>query len=465
MTEPSRRPSYHRLVAETVGVRVALVALNAGYIVILAGLLGAEGYGLLSIAIATTIVFLTLSFAGTNSRLAVEIGRSAAEDSDIAGAFLVVRYVTAATALCACVAWGLLYHGGETAGWLIALLALAVLPRSVAALYSAILLGRGQAHLSMRCELTARSVEIALVLLGVLLFGLGLFWVVLVNIASWSMQWLWLKRRIGPVSLPNLSRKMVSSVLLKGAPYGVLGAELAWLTQSAMVNAPPDLTPAEALGWIALAVNGLTVVLALLQSVLAPMSPQLARSARDGTSLGSRTLAAGLCAALAVGLFVDASIRLLPPALLVELLGQDYLGLLSIHAHVAWMVAAIFSMMLAASLIGYHEKMWLAASLTFLGIGTVIVLLALLPEQRQPSALLVASAAGATLVSIGLTWLNLALTREDRIGAIKVIALPVLVGVALAGLLAATGDVPLLAEGLAILLLSIAAVRSFPRLT
>lgn len=462
--DKARSGSFGAIASKTIAARIALVTLNVAYILVLADLLGAQDYGIVAIAIATSLVFLNLSFAGANWSLSVEVARSPEDQTRLLGEYLVTRFLTVGLACVLCAAWGLSISGGGATGTLISIFALAIVPRSLAMLHIAVLLGRGDADKAIINELGARFFEIVLVLAGLVVMNFGLNWIPMAHLIAWGALCAALRRKMPQPAWPQGLGATIRSVLWRGAPYGALSAAVVWLSQSAVFNASAKMVPSQAVGWIALSVSLVTVVLALLQSIIAPMAPRLAGSARGGTKFGSQVLAIGLCATLALGLICDLMIEHVAPLVIAPLIGEDYLGIAMLHAPIAWMVAALFAMTLSSSLVGYYKRTWFAAALAGLGVLATLAVLAVLPERHLPTTTLFAAATGASFTAIALSALHYSMASEGRRAFSGLVAGPVFAGAGFVVYHLAIGTVPIAVQIAAAALVTVFTIAASIRL-
>lgn len=379
------------------GLRAATILINLAYVPIVAALLGAGDYGLISSAIGKVLIFLVLSYAGANWRLAVEIGRAPHDEARLVGQYLAARWVTApAAALCCVLAYALLQPDARILP-LIAILSLAIVPRSIASLRFAVYYGRGDARRALGFELVARAAEVTLVLAGIALFGLGVGWIALASLLTWSAVALWLHRQGDTSGERSPLWPSALAVVRAGLPYAALGGAAMAATQLAIVAAPLEIEPRAALGWLALAVNGAVIATALAQSMIATMTPRIAQSAEQGSALERRVFANGTGAALVAALAVACALRWLGEPVLVPLLGESYAGMVGLAGPIGILVGALLSLSIAITMIGFHRHLWSSAAIV--GGATLVVLVALDGVPGASAGRILASASAAALIA------------------------------------------------------------------
>ena len=414
-----------RRAGRALGLRAALVLLNLAYIPALARALGAERYGTLAAAIGVAAIFLTAALAGTNWRLTVEVGRAPHDAARALGRHIWVRVGGGVLAALGCAVWALAVEEGRAAALLLAFAA--VLPlRGLAMLYAAALYGQGAAPRVIGAELVARAAEAALVLALIAGAGAGPLAVPLVQALAWAAQAVWLRRAAGPARMPPDPRaalRAAGAVLRAGAPYMVLGASATFLHQSAVITAPEALSPPGARGWIAVAVNLLSVALALLHSLLLSGAPVLAASARDVTPAGPRLAVAGVLAACAAGVTAEAGLRLAGPLVVTPVLGADFAGVAGLSGPVALMVAAFLALGVLNAVAGYHDGAWPSAGVVAAAAAGTLALAMSGVLPAGPSGPLLAAAAGGWAAALGQA-LRYARLRRDRAGLTAALLLP-----------------------------------------
>jgi len=390
-------------IKKTIAMRAALIGINVVYIVTLARLLGAQEYGRLAVALGVAIVFLTISFAGANWRLAVEIGRNLNAVGSIAGRYVKVRLLTVGIAVLACLGWAGFMVQPPDQALLLALFAVTLVPRSLATLYGAVQIGTGRSDRAISCELVGRIAEIAIII--TILNGniAGILAVPLVQFFTWSMQAMWLRAKGPALSFELGFGQAVKSVLPGALPYAALGAGMAWLQQSALIAAP-DLTEPDAfLGASAIAVAAMAAGLALLNSLSAPYLPVLARSEDAQNSHGTR-FAIGACAlAAAGGLICFSFLSEAGRPILSALVGEGFAGLANNASAFALMIGAHAWLVLICTLASVRERVWSAAVPVLLAIPAVWFLARALAIEVAEIAPVIASTAGAGLAALVLT--------------------------------------------------------------
>lgn len=381
----------------TVAARAALVLVNALYIPLIAALLGAIQYGLYAAALASAMVFLSLSLAGSNWRLAVDIAHAPDDSKHLAGRFFAVRLVTAIPAAICLIVWGWLTGGDDTPHLLVPVLAVMIILRSLAAIFAAVLIGRGHSDIAMNSELAGRIGEVILATAGIYLLALGPVWVACAVAVNWGAQLLFLGCRARPIRFPERLTPSLSQVLATSWPYAVLGTLLTFMSQAPLVLAPETLSPVHALGWIGLAVSVLTAGLSLVGSFMASLAQPIARSARHGSAFVIYVYLSGMALSILAGILAYTTIDMFGRRPIEAVLGHDYLGFIELAAPVGCLVASLLGLNIAANILGYYEKVALASLSVAVGAIITPLILQIIGGPASATKILYAVSAGATI--------------------------------------------------------------------
>jgi O-antigen/teichoic acid export membrane protein len=394
-------------------LRAALVAVNLVYIPLLAALLGAARYGTYAEGLAGCLVFLTVSFAGANWRLSVEVARDPPDSDHLIGRFLAVRYVTAIGASVACFVWGWIWLGDVSSRWLVSILAVVVLVRSLASLFNAVLVGCGKNDVSIGVEFVGRLTEIVLAAGGIALFGWGAEWVALALLLSWTMQLTYLWVKAPAYRHPPRILDAVASVLRLSWSYAWLGTMVALMNQSALLLLPENARGDHVLGWVGLAQSVVSAGNSLVVSILGSLSRPMARSSLDGTSFLLKVFSAGMALAAIAGLSSYVFIALAGPSVVMAFMGSDFLGIVDLAGPISCLVAALMALTIGTNVIGFLQVPTHAALAVTAGIALIVALRVLAGDGISVAGFLYLVACGAG-VSVFMLAVLLFQSRTSR---------------------------------------------------
>ena len=290
-------------------------------------------------------------------------------------------------------------------------LALMVLVRSLASIYGAELIGTGRADVVIGAELGGKLAEIALALVGVILFDLGPIWVAFALVMNWAGQLFFLRRRSIKARFVGNLQSAILSVIRQSWPYATLGVAVTYNMQAALLIAPIHLQPVGALGSIGLAVSVIAAGNGLIASVLSGMTQSIAQSARDGTSFTLRVFSSGMILALFAGVMAYVILHFAGRQLIVPVLGEEYRGMADLALPIGCLVAALSALTVVSSIHGYYENVAIASVCCAGGIIATNILAWWSRADDSAAAVLYSAAGGAAIAVLFLAILFLAARR------------------------------------------------------
>lgn len=163
------------------------ISLRLVYVLALARLLGAADYGLYIYALSWYVIFMPLTNLGQDLDLGRAVGARRTDAADVVAATFTLRVYAAVLVMLGVLAAGWALNPDEQGRMLVALMALAVVPRALAIWTQMVCLAHERSALILRQEVAFRLLEVALGI-GVLLLGAEVWAVALVHLLSWMLQ-------------------------------------------------------------------------------------------------------------------------------------------------------------------------------------------------------------------------------------------------------------------------------------
>ncbi|MCB2065087.1 MAG: oligosaccharide flippase family protein [Erythrobacter sp.] len=261
------------------GMTLAETLVRALYFVAITRLVGPEGYGIYSWAIALYGVVLGGASLGFETLVPYVYGKGQAEGDREAGLTLSLRLGLAMLATVGLVAYAQAVEWGEPEMYALLAVAPALLFRGTALLERSIYTGRMEVPRNVPNVLAARLAELALGL-GLIVWGAGIAALLLLHWACWALEallaWRGLHRRGLRLGLPRRDESL--AMLRKGAPIGAMDLANGFLTAAPLVLYEPLARDTAELGQMGVAVQLAGFLLAAGFAFLGSAAPVLART-------------------------------------------------------------------------------------------------------------------------------------------------------------------------------------------
>jgi PST family polysaccharide transporter len=264
--------------------RIIANITRAVYYIVLAKLLGSELYGQFNYNISWYAIFIPISTLGIGTVLIREIGKHRNTGIHLAKhSYTLQLFASSFTALM-CLLLGLVITPESTSSTLLFIFSLALFGRSLTLWTGAMFKAYGISKLELRQVTLFRLLE---VLLGslLLLLGFGIVEVAVVHAASWLLQG-FSGLRLVRNHLYSLSftwnRTASWSLVKKGMPFVIGGFLLSWILQGPILMYRNMVEDSSNLGQLALALQALFIIGAIISEFGSAALPVLARSIHRG---------------------------------------------------------------------------------------------------------------------------------------------------------------------------------------
>ena len=263
----------------------AVTSLARGlYAVALAKLLGAELYGLLNYGLSWYILFVPISVLGLNEILIREIGRDHSQAPKLVGQTLALRTVSSFIVALLSIALAWFVESDPTPRLLLFIFSAALFGRSLSLWVNAVFQAHEASGFVLVQEVVFRLLEVGVGMV-LLLQGYGIVAIAMVHAASWLLQ--------GAIGLGVIRRHLLEvqmiwdtsalfSLIKRGAPFVISGLLFGWLLQGPILMYRHLEGISGNLGQLALALQALFIIGAIISELRAAALPVLARSVDRG---------------------------------------------------------------------------------------------------------------------------------------------------------------------------------------
>ena len=257
---------------------------RALYVVVLAKLLGAELYGLFNYGLSWYLIFLPISLLGLNEILVREIGRNRRQAPLLVGQTLTLRTASSFIVALLSIALAWFIEPDPLSRLLLYIFSIALFGRGLSLWASAVFVAHEASGFVFGIEVVFRLSEVIVGII-LLLLGFGVLEIAIVHATSWLLQG---ATGLGLIQRYLLNARMVWDVpalfyLLKsGAPFVVGGFLLGWLLQGSILMYRYLNGVNGNLGQLALALQALSIIGAIVSELGSAALPVLARSVDRG---------------------------------------------------------------------------------------------------------------------------------------------------------------------------------------
>lgn len=262
------------------GLTGAEVLVRAAYFIAITRLVGPEGYGLWTYAIALYGLVLSGVSLGLETLIPNAYGNDTARGDRFAGTALVLRMASCIVAATALLLYALVLEPTSDTRWAIVLVAPALFFRGTALAVRAVFTGRQEVARTAAPILTGRIVEL-LVGLAIIVAGGGILIVLALHGLCWAIELMLSWRRLRKGSTVRLAvpeRAAAMMLVRSGAPITLLDLSNGFLVSAAVILYEPFARNYAEIGQIGVAVQLAGFMLAAKYAFLGTAAPVLARS-------------------------------------------------------------------------------------------------------------------------------------------------------------------------------------------
>lgn len=437
-------------------------AARAIYAILLAKYLGAAAYGLYNYGFSWYLVLIPFTGLGLGAVVLHEVGRRRDGAGDIAGQTLVLRVLAGALIASIAALSAVALEGKGELRTLLLVFSLAILGRGVALAFNSVFQAYEVSRNTFLLDVTFRLMEVGIGV-GLLISGYGVIELAILHSISWVLQavagGLLARKNIPEIHFP-WNPTAFGRLLVKGAPFLVGAVSLAWLMQGPLLlfkymhGTGPDL------GYLALALQALFIIGAVLAEVALAALPVLARSVarNDGKSV----------------LFVDIALRsglLISGVLAISgytvggylvqgLLGGEYHSVVSLLPWTLVLVGPYFLAHTFTSVLAAHGRYHTVMAINLLGAAAFTLAFLALGGEGHPASAVISIAIGfITLLCCQLRILAVDCPGKPLFGIAAAGAVTIAIGLSVTIALSSLSWVGGIL-GLAALLLSAALTRT-----
>jgi O-antigen/teichoic acid export membrane protein len=418
-----------------------LVAVNAVYLVVarsfssatrvvyaiaLAVFLGPQLYGMFNLGMAWYLFFLPISMLGLDSILIREIGRRPQESKNIASHTLALRSVSTVAIAIVCFILGLLWESDHTARVLLVIFSFALLGRGLSFWVYAIFNAYQKSVHVFRLEAIFRTVEV-IIGLALLLSGYGVLAVALTHAAVWFLQgftgFYMVRTRIGKIR-PIWDASAIRKLVIQGLPFVFSALLIAWMTQGGIFTVRVIDGYTKELGMLALAMQVLFIIGAILAELGTAALPALSRSVVRGHDDSRYFIDITLRGGLLIAGFLGISGLVLGPLFIDQIFGPDYYLVTTLIPWTLLWVAPYFIMLSLNNVIVALGAFTQSATIYF--FGALVFTIVILPLHYNFGILGVLWALGAGMISVNAVQIYF-LKKHFQINYSRSILRPLLV--------------------------------------
>ncbi len=349
------------------------------YLVLLARMLGASGYGLLAYAFSWYVLFMPITSLGHGVILAREIASSPDKTVDIASATLSQRLVVSIGIAMVCLTLGWLLNAGREGQLLVVVCSLAIVPRALSLWSRSLFTAFERTGAVLAIDTIFLGLEVVIGI-SLVVAGGDLVLLAVLHVILWSLQAL--------VSMVVLflryTRFYIRFRLVReyrlyrqGSALSLMYSANDWLTVGPVVIFREISDDTQALGLLAICCQALGYINLLPNAILVSAQPALRRSiVGNGAGLSRFTRAFSL-AVLIQGALLAILLGSAGEELVFLLIGEGYLPIIVPLIGVCWIAGAWALSRLAQhlSVLSYKVRPPLMGAL----LGVTGMLLAILP--------------------------------------------------------------------------------------
>lgn len=403
--------SIARNTGQMTSARIIGPLVQAGYVFVIASYLGPELFGLLSYSRSWYLALLPLAVFGLGPILSREIGADRGRAPEIIARTLALRILTTLFAALVCVAIAYQVETDPTVLTLIGIFSLALAARSLSILAEQVFVAFESAGYMVRQEVLFRPFEAGIGSTIVLLGG-GVLGVALVHAAIWCLQacrGLYLVRaRFVPLRL-DWSWGPLATLLRHGFMIGLAGFCTLWLLNGQLVLYRHAGASEYALGQFALAIQLLSLAVALPMSVGTAAMPVLSRSIARGDRKDSLFVDTMCRVVLFLGTVVAISGSASGPWFAETIFGSEFTAAGELLGPVLWLLVP-FTIGQAAQTVLFAKNQLRTTALCA-GAGALVLTASMIPLASSFDAIGAVLAAGLGMI----TWASASLAAIARL--------------------------------------------------
>ncbi|GAA6184340.1 oligosaccharide flippase family protein [Aliiglaciecola sp. NS0011-25] len=297
------------------------------YMLILARLLGAELYGVLTYGQSWYLMFLPLTGLGLGAMLSREVGKDRQNAKSIVDLVASIRIIAVGVIACISVASGIYYAENEFFATLLVIFSVALLGKAMVLWSNQMFQAFESTHIIFKIERVFKPSEI-LISIAVAIITQNILLIAIVHAIGQMIQGAvsiyFVNKGLCKVELVFLPQKMISTVT-RLFPLAIAVAAGQFLFYGPVVLAKESFSSAVSLGNFSVLIQLFIVVIAVFSSVTNAALPALSRSASNNRSNLSLFCRIAIYSACMCGLLLYVASSIFGSNLLVMIFGQKFL--------------------------------------------------------------------------------------------------------------------------------------------
>jgi O-antigen/teichoic acid export membrane protein len=395
------------------------------YVVVLARSFGPELYGLLAYAQSWALALLPLTTLGLGMFLSREVGRIGSDRSAIANRTLGLSITFTLLTVILGIYANLLVESEPNTKALVLVFCLGLIGRGLAVWCTQIFVAYESTRHALRQAFYFRPLEVILAI-AVVLAGADILAVAFVHLLSWWIQAAASLYIVHHHLVPLRPRLDWANTSREIRVAGVLGLGIflsGWLMQSPVVlfkHLSPDSSQ---LGQLALAMQILTILSTVPQSVGAAAIPLLSRSADRGDAANNEYLRVILRATILIGGAVVLSALALGPTVIPFVFGASYVPASELVGLTLWLLIPAGISTGATGILLARRKDWTLAISALAGVLVVVTTVQFFVTSWGMVGAVLSAALG---LSTNAAWRLAAVLSQERIDVWRNLGLPLL---------------------------------------
>jgi O-antigen/teichoic acid export membrane protein len=376
---------------------------RAIYAIILAGMLGAELYGKFNYGLSWYILFIPVSVLGLNTILIHEIGRDRRQAPDLVGVTLALRTLSSFIAAGVSLLLALLVEPDPATRHLLLIFSIALFGRGLSIWANSIFKAYEISRYVFLQECLFRLLEV-LVGLSLLFLGYDILALAWLHAAVWIVQCavgIILVRRLIITPVMSWKFRAFARLIRRGSPFVVSSFLLGWQLQGAILMYRYFHGIDAELGQLALALQALFILGAVISEAGTGALPVLARSVERKDGKGSHYIDLVLRGGIFASAVLTITAVAIGPVVIRFLFGDTYPLTAMLLPWALALIAPYFWLNALTSMIVAHHRYVSMMLLNAIGAAVFTLAFLLVVPTLQAFGVILALSLGLVSVTLG----------------------------------------------------------------